>query len=111
MKNDKALNFRIIIKPKQLKQDSDSGIQMYTDDEWEVAQRAVTIGEVLSIGDTAFMLERFGKKCPIKVGDTVRYKKYAAQWERDTDEYGRAQGEWYGVINDDDILTIVEEAK
>lgn len=109
MKNEKALNFRITIKPKQLKQDSAAGIQMYTNDEFEIAQRGVDTGEVLAIGSTCFQLDRFGNNCEIKVGDKVRFKKYAAHWHRDTDEYGRPQGEWYGVINDDDVLTILEE--
>lgn len=108
MKNEKALNFKITIKPIQIQQDTEGGIRKYTDEQLEVVQRGVDVGHVLSIGKNAFQHDRFGNECEIKVGDKVRFKLHSAHWHRDTDEFGIPRGEWYGVINDDDVLTILE---
>lgn len=107
MRNEKAIGFRIIVLPDQIAQETASGIKMYTDDEWEIAQRAVDVGVIVSIGNAAFKHDRFGNESPVKVGDKVRFKKYATHLFRDVNEHGRAIGEWYGVVNDDDILTVL----
>lgn len=108
--NEKAIGFRITVFPDQIERETSGGIVKYTDHDWEVAQRAVDVGTVLDIGGAAFKLDRFGNECPIKKGDKIRFKLYAMHLYRDKDEFGRSVGPWYGVINDDDVLTIVESA-
>jgi len=110
MIKEQATGFRILVHPDQIDRKTSSGIDMYTDETYEIAQRAVDIGTVLSIGEFAFQMQRFGNKCPIKVGDKIRFKKYATHLFRHQDNLRQPVGDWFGVINDDDVLTIVEEA-
>nr|ASN63365.1 co-chaperonin GroES [uncultured virus] len=110
MSKEKALNFRIIIHPVQLDWETEGGIRKYgSDDEYEIAQRAVDKGRVISIGEASFKPERFGK-VEIKEGDLVRFKKYAGHMYRDVDHLGKPLTDWFVVMNDDDVLTILEEA-
>lgn len=109
MKNEKALCFRIIVLPDQIESQTGFGLIRGTAEEIERMQRAVDVGRVVSVGDTAFKLERFGNESPIKVGDRIRFKKYATHLFREADEYGKPIGAWYGVLNDDDVLTILED--
>ena len=109
-KEEKPIGFRITVLPEQISQETEGGIVTHTDHELEVAQRAVDTGTVLAIGKTAFAVNRFGQECEIKVGDRIRFKLYAISLYRDKDSHGRGTGPWYGVINDEDVLTIIEEA-
>lgn len=105
---DKPVGYRVIIRPYQLPKNTAGGLARYgSDDEWEREQRSVDYGEVLAVGPDAFKgdgMEGFA----VSVGDWVRFKMYAGQMFRYKDEYGRGNGEWYAVINDQDIYTIME---
>lgn len=107
---DKAIGFRIIVEVERIEETTESGIVIGTSDQIDLAQRGCDIGKVVSIGDAAFRLARFGDKAWCKVGDKIRFKQYAGHAFRQKDHLGRSVGPYYQVINDDDVLSIVEEA-
>ena len=109
---DKATGFRVIVRPQQGERESAGGIvKFHSDDEGEAAQRANDVGEVVDIGPAAFQLDRFGNDSPIKVGDKIRFKQYAGHLFRYKDSLDRPTSEFYQIINDDDVLTIIEESE
>lgn len=107
---EKATGFRVLVRPLQVAGKTSSGIITGTETEIEVQQRANDVGTVVDIGPAAFRLERFGNEAPIKIGDTIRFKQYAGHIFRLKDELGKPVSDWYQVINDDDVLTIIEES-
>lgn len=107
---ERATGFRILVKPHQVAGKTSSGIVTGTDEMIEAQQRANDVGVVLDIGPSAFEHDRFGGKPPIKVGDTIRFKTYAGHCYRLKNELGQPVSDWFQVINDDDVLTIIEES-
>ena len=109
--NERPIGFRILVKPEQVPRKTPGGIEKFANEfEWEVAQRHNQIGEVIGVGDAAFALDRFGNECPLKVGDKIRFKVHAGHLFRERDDLGNAYGDFYQVINDDEVLTIIEES-
>ena len=109
--SDKAIGFRILVEPEQVASQSESGLVLGTDDMIEQQQRGIDVGTVLDIGSAAFKLERFGNECPIKVGDKIRFKQYTGHIFRLKNELGKPISGFYQVINDDDVLSVLEESE
>ena len=106
---DKAIGFRIIVEIERIEEKTESGIVIGTADQIDTAQRGCDIGTVVSVGAAAFKLDRFGNTAWCKPGDKIRFKQYAGHAFREKDHLGRSLGPYYQVINDDDVLTIIEE--
>ena len=68
----------------------------------EKERKAVEIGTVVSIGETAFK-DYGGSIDTIKIGDRVIIAKYSGKEIKDIDETQ------YVVINDEDVLVIIKE--
>ena len=111
MLKDKAIGFRILVEPEQALGKTASGLITGTDEMIEQEQRGKDVGTVLDIGPAAFKLDRFGNESPIKVGDKIRFKQYAGHIFRLKNEVGKPISGFYQVINDDDVLSVIEESE
>jgi chaperonin GroES len=99
MKNDSGINpvgWRILVKPKEIKETSKGGIILTTEATKEREQMANTTGEVVAMGDEVFKSKEFSKPW-CKVGDKVIFAKYAGLM------YLGKDGLHYRLINDTDI--------
>ena len=92
---------RIILKLDSIEEVTASGI-VIPKDLIEKERKAVEIGTVVSIGETAFK-DYGGSIDTIKVGDRVIIAKYSGKEIKDIDETQ------YVVINDEDVLVIIKE--
>ena len=92
---------RIILKLDSIEEVTASGI-VIPKDLIEKERKAVEVGTVVSIGDTAFK-DYGGSKDTIKIGDRVIIAKYSGKEIKDIDETQ------YVVCNDEDVLVIIKE--
>ena len=92
---------RIILKLDSIEEVTASGI-VIPKDLIEKERKAVEIGTVVSIGETAFK-DYGGSIDTIKVGDRVIIAKYSGKEIKDIDDTQ------YVVVNDEDILVIIKE--
>ena len=92
---------RIILKLDSIEEVTASGI-VIPKDLIEKERKAVEIGTVVSIGETAFK-DYGGSIDTIKVGDRVIIAKYSGKEIKDVDDTQ------YVVVNDEDILVIIKE--
>lgn len=109
---DTAGTFKVIIKQERI--DSEAGEQKIiltsNEDEQLRWQNAHTIGEITSIGADAFDHGRMksGQEF-FKVGDTVRFKPFSGhQYRSERDKFGKPEGDYMYLVNDDDVLSKVE---
>lgn len=100
----KPVLHRIIVKQDSIEDKDEyykaakaAGILIHKDEQSR-EQLAVDTGTVVSIGATAF--KDFGADCPIVVGDTVVYARYAGKVIEDA-------GVKYVALNDEDIVAII----
>lgn len=107
---DRPIGFRLLVEPQQAVEKTASGILTGTAEMLEQQQRGMDVGTVLGIGPSAFKLERFGD-VPVKVGDKIRFKQYAGHIFRHKDATGKPTSGFYQIINDDDVLSIIEESE
>lgn len=94
--NLKPLSDRILIKPVELEEKTESGIIVP-----DTAREKPMRGEVLAVGPGKITPE--GKTLPmhVKVGDIVMYGKYAGtEFKMDKKEYL--------ILNESDVLAIIE---
>lgn len=68
------------------------------------AQAGVDQGTVIAFGPTVFV--DFNTGNPVQVGDYIAFAKYSGKIVTDPDD-----GEEYVVINDEDVVAIIKEAK
>ena len=92
---------RIILKLDSIEEVTASGI-VIPKDLIEKERKAVEIGTVVSIGETAFK-DYGGSIDTIKIGDRVIIAKYSGKEIKDIDETS------YVVCNDEDLLVIIKE--
>lgn len=94
--NIKPLMGYIMVEPSAADSKTASGLYLP-----ETAQEKPAQGKVLSIGDD-WVLEN-GKvlKCPVKIGDTVVYKKWGG------DEI-KVVGQEYKLVKFDDLMAVIE---
>ena len=92
---------RIILKLDSIEEVTASGI-VIPKDLIEKERKAIEIGTVVSIGETAFK-DYGGSIDTIKIGDRVIIAKYSGKEIKDIDETQ------YVVINDEDVLVIIKE--
>lgn len=92
---------RIILKLDSIEEVTASGI-VIPKDLIEKERKAVEIGTVVSIGETAFK-DYGGSIDTIKIGDRVIIAKYSGKEIKDIDDTQ------YVVVNDEDILVIIKE--
>lgn len=92
---------RIILKLDSIEEVTASGI-VIPKDLIEKERKAVEIGTVVSIGETAFK-DYGGSIDTIKIGDRVIIAKYSGKEIKDVDDTQ------YVVVNDEDILVIIKE--
>ena len=57
------------------------------------------------------MVDRFGKVPWCKEGDRIRFKSFGGHIFRLKNDLGQSEGDYYQVINDEDVLTIIEESE
>lgn len=101
----KPVLFRVIVKPDEVSEVDDlvkrakaAGIEVELD---KREKKAVVIGTVISVGDTAF--KEFGttaKEQGVVPGARVQYAKYSGADLPNTDLI---------ILNDEDIIGVVEE--
>ena len=99
----KAIGFRVIVKPKEVEEKTESGIVLAVDKGME--ERAQVVGTIVHIGDDfadAYRpkVARWG----LKEGDKVYYAKYAGKWVEDPQTK-----EQLLVLNDEDIVAKLED--
>ena len=97
---------RVLIKPQDVRE-SDEVIRRATSLGIHVEldrreEKAVEIGTVLSVGETAFT-GAFETSVRPQVGDKIYFAKYAGKEVNDPD------GSKYIILNDEDIVAIVKE--
>lgn len=99
---------RILIKPHSLveanetyKKMKELGLALPEHNDKRREEKAVELGVVVAIGDTAFDWSSAGTKP--QVGDTVSFAKYAGQNIKDTD------GTEYQLLNDEDVTAIIKD--
>lgn len=97
---------KVLIKPQPVKETYKTNIEGFVipvDEARELA--ATTIGEVIALGDTAYIKVDDGRPW-VKKGDKVLYAKYAGAMvvDPDTDEQ-------YVVVHDVDIVCIINKSK
>lgn len=92
---------RIILKLDTVEEVTASGI-VIPKDLINKERKAVEIGTVVSIGETAFK-DYGGSENTLSVGDRVIIAKYSGKDVKDIDE------QEYVVCNDEDILVIIKE--
>ena len=92
---------RINLKLDSIEEVTASGI-VIPKDLIEKERKAVEIGTVVSIGETAFK-DYGGSIDTIKIGDRVIIAKYSGKEIKDIDETS------YVVCNDEDLLVIIKE--
>lgn len=109
---EKNLGYRILVKPTQIPKTTPSGITIFSSEqEHRMEQARNNIGIVLVVGEVAFRHPRWGWgqdgfKCPVKVGDKIRFKEHAGHLYQYKDETGNMTGDFYQIINDDDYLSV-----
>lgn len=101
----RAVNFRIIVKPDEIKRKTKSGIVIEYGSNEQLEKGARVAGIVLDIGPAAFRAFGMDPENPwVKVGDRVFYAKYAGKRIIDT-----RTGEEVVVINDEDIVAVDDD--
>lgn len=94
---------RLIVKLESLEEVSPGGIVL-PKDLIKKERKAIEIGTVISIGETAFK-DYGGNTNTVSVGDRVVIAQYSGKEVKDVD------GTSYVVINDEDVLIILKEDK
>lgn len=94
---------RLIVKLETLEEVSPGGIVL-PKDLIKKERKAIEIGTVISIGETAFK-DYGGSNNTVSVGDRVVIAQYSGKEVKDLD------GTTYVVINDEDVLIILKEDK
>lgn len=99
---------RILIKPFELAEANETykkmkeiGLALPQHNDTRREEKAVELGTIIAIGDTAFAWSSSETKP--QIGDTVSFVKYSGQHIRDTD------GTEYQLILDTDITAIIKE--
>ena len=95
----KPVMHRILVKPKELEEKTESGIIVQWD---KREQAAVETGTVVSIGSTCF--DTYGttaQKESVVEGATVLFAKYSGKEVKDGDIR-------YLLLNDEDIVGVIE---
>jgi co-chaperonin GroES (HSP10) len=97
---------RIIVKPRKVEEANETykkmkalGLEIPDTNDRKREDKAVEIGTVVSIGDTAFL--DFKANVIPKVGDSVYYAKYSGKTVKDSDDSE------YLALNDEDIIAII----
>jgi len=91
----------VLVKPDKVKEKTDGGIYLAPQSR-EDEQRASTKGILVAIGVSAWLEFADGKPWA-KVGDSVRYAKYAGV------EMDGKDREKYVLLNDEDILAVLND--
>ena len=92
---------RILLKLDDVEEVTASGI-IITKELVEKERKAVEIGTIVAIGETAFK-DYGGSPNTVSIGDRVIIAKYSGKEVKDLDETK------YVVVNDEDILVIIKE--
>lgn len=92
----KPLMGYIIVEPSAADTKTASGLYLP-----ETAQEKPAQGKVLSIGEDLILENGKVLKCPVKIGDTVVYKKWGG------DEI-KVSGVEYKLVKFDDLMAIIE---
>lgn len=94
---------RLIVKLDSLEEVSAGGIVL-PKDLIKKERKAIEIGTVIAIGETAFK-DYGGSMGTVSIGDRVVVAQYSGKEVKDVD------GTVYVVINDEDVLIILKEDK
>ena len=108
----KAIGYRVLIKPDEVVDETESGIILTLDDKAERA--AMQTGTVVDIGPVAFKdyAKDYSDGNWISVGDRVVYSKYGGKWLYDFanfDPLNPSECESFVIVDDADILCRVED--
>lgn len=99
----KAVGHRVLVKPYDVEETTESGIIIQTPESKKMAQAGQEKGKIVHIGPNAWKAFDDGKPW-CEVGDDVIYSQYAGRVVEDpSDKETR-----YVILNDEDILTIVD---
>lgn len=101
----KAVGHRVMVKPREVKKTTASGIAIVLDE--KIEKSATVIGTVVGVGPDAWKtmyITGTASEPWAKVGDEVYYAKYAGKWVIDED----TQTE-YLIINDEDITAVISK--
>lgn len=96
-----AVGYRVVVKPDPVKEKSQGGIILATDEKLERA--AISVGTVVALGPIAFMAFKPYEGPWVNPGDKVAYAKYAGKWVADP-EFPDDKDKELLVLNDEDIV-------
>ena len=102
-----VLGYRVLIKPEELVEETDSGIIIQMNERIEKAARET--GTIISIGPSAW--KEYGNGEPwAEVGDRVLFSRYGGKMIIDSETYDDlGGGDEYYVVADNDVLCRIEE--
>jgi co-chaperonin GroES (HSP10) len=108
----KALGYRLLIKPDEIKTTTESGIEVVLDRKLE--KIAIQTGTVIDIGPIAFKdyNKSYSSEAWCSVGDKVLFSKYGGKWIYDPetfDGFDIDKAEQYIIIDDSDVLCRIGE--
>jgi co-chaperonin GroES (HSP10) len=97
---------RIMVKPlsfqefnKDIQRAKSIGLEIPELEDMKRAQASVDQGVVVAIGETAY--RDYNVSCPVKVGDTVNYARFAGKIVEVDDVQ-------YVILNDEDCLAVLK---
>ena len=94
----KALGHHVIIKVPKPEERTKGGI-LIPETTRDAERRAAELGEVMDVGQTAWMADGLGGFKWAEVGDKVWFAKYAGKWVQDPDSK-----EEYLIVADTDVI-------
>lgn len=97
----KAPGFRLIVKPKEIKKKTESGILIEYADNEKLEKGARDTGTVVSIGPQCWGIHK-GEEPWCKVGDEIFWARYAGK--QVVDPYTQEE---FIILNDEDCVGVV----
>lgn len=96
--------YRVLIKQVAIERKSEGGILLYSRAEEKRQQKGEPTGILMAVGPLAWQHERLGGEPWAKVGDLVRFGRYAGdQFKQSSD------GSHWHIMNDEDILGVIPQ--
>lgn len=96
----RAVGHRVLVKPYEIKKESDGGIIIVQDEDREFA--AQEYGTIVDVGPDAW--KGFEGEPWASVGDNIIYSRYGGKIVREPNSKDK-----YVILNDEDVLAILEK--
>lgn len=96
--------YRVLVKQMAIETKSKGGIMLYSRAEEKRQQKGEPTGILMAVGPLAWKHERLGGEPWAKVGDMVRFGRYAGDAFKE-----ESDGSHWHIMNDEDILGVIPE--